>query len=66
MNYDDMNIPTDKELAIEVTVTFMSNPHPKQRMAYQREKLAFIDGAKWMRSEIEKRNGLKVDKKQKP
>ena len=41
-------MPTDRDLAIEVAARFLSNPHPKQRANYDREKKQFINGAKWV------------------
>lgn len=54
-----LSLPSDEELAAEVVVKFLSrNPHPKSKIYLEWEKKAFINGAKWMQEEIEKRNKL--------
>lgn len=44
---------SDEEIAREIVVTFITNPHPGRAAAIDRRiKRAFADGAIWMRSKL--------------
>ena len=46
------SLPTNEDITIEIVTRFLYNPHPNQRKNYNKEKIAFADGAKWMREKI--------------